>query len=176
MVADAGVPYATITLGTAPRTPGRCVGTIRLEKGDAIRALVRDCVKSSVRSVLQVDFGKDTYVDASSSFRLDNIFVERLSIPLMRCRNLDDVVEAARGLDVAVPWWREMDEARQGVLLNMAFNMGVPRLMGFKKALGAMSIGDYARAGTEMLDSKWAVQVKWRSAELARQMVLGEWE
>ncbi len=95
MVADAGVPYATITLGTAPRTPGRCVGTIRLEKGDAIRALVRDCVKSSVRSVLQVDFGKDTYVDASSSFRLDNIFVERLSIPLMRCRNLDDVVEAA---------------------------------------------------------------------------------
>jgi lysozyme len=89
---------------------------------------------------------------------------------------VDDVVEAARGLDVAVPWWREMDEARQGVLLNMAFNMGVPRLMGFKKALGAMSIGDYARAGTEMLDSKWAVQVKWRSAELARQMVLGEWE
>ena len=89
---------------------------------------------------------------------------------------VDDVVEAARGLDVAVPWWREMDEARQGVLLNMAFNMGISRLMGFKKALGAMSIGDYARAGTEMLDSKWAVQVKWRSAELARQMVLGEWE
>ena len=38
MVADAGVPYATITLGTAPRTPGRCVGTIRLEKGDMIFA------------------------------------------------------------------------------------------------------------------------------------------
>ena len=29
MVADAGVPYATITLGAASRTPGRCVGTPR---------------------------------------------------------------------------------------------------------------------------------------------------
>ena len=72
--------------------------------------------------------------------------------------------------------WRKMDEPRQAVLLNMAFNLGVPKLMGFKRALSAMSIGDYPRAGTEMLDSKWAKQVKGRAAELARQMVLGCWE
>ena len=93
MVADAGVPYATITLGAAPRTPGRCCGTIRLEKDSAIGKMVGD---SAVRSVLQVDFGKDTYVDAAPAFCAGHISVERLSIPLMRCRDLDDVVEMAR--------------------------------------------------------------------------------
>ena len=95
-VADAGVPHATITLGTAPRTPGRCCGTIRLEKDVAIGEMVDDCLKSQVRSVMQVDFGKDTYVDATSVFRDRHIYVERLSIPLMRCRDLDDVVEMSR--------------------------------------------------------------------------------
>ena len=95
MVAEAGVPYATTTLGTAPRTPGRCCGTIRLENDVAMGAMVRDCVQCQVRSALQVDFGKDTYVDASSAFLTRHISVERLSISLVRCRNLDDVVESA---------------------------------------------------------------------------------
>ena len=87
-----------------------------------------------------------------------------------------DVKSVARELDDKLGWWRKMEEPRQGVLLNMAFNMGVPKLLSFKRALGAMKIGDYARAGTEMLDSQWALQVKGRAAELARQMVLGAWE
>jgi lysozyme len=69
-----------------------------------------------------------------------------------------------------------MEAPRQAVLLNMAFNLGVGGLLGFKRALGAMRIEDYARAGTEMLDSTWARQVKGRAAELARQMMLGVWE
>jgi lysozyme len=90
---------------------------------------------------------------------------------------LEDVACIAEELDDKLPWWRTMEEPRQAVLLNMAYNMGVPRLLAFKRALGAMRIGDYARAGTEMLDSRWArEQVRSRAAELARQMVLGDWE
>ena len=96
MVAEAGVPYATVTLGTAPRTPGRCCGTIRLEDEVALGAMVGDCIKCQVRSALQVDFGKDTYIDASLTFRARHISVERLPIPFVRCRDLDDVVESAR--------------------------------------------------------------------------------
>lgn len=88
----------------------------------------------------------------------------------------EDIYGIAEGLDFLWPWWRELDRPRQGVLLNMAFNMGVPRLRTFKRMLGALRAGDYPRAGTEMLDSKWAKQVRGRAAELARQMVLGEWE
>lgn len=87
-----------------------------------------------------------------------------------------DVQAVAKELDAAFPWWRDMSFPRQAVLLNMAFNMGLPKLKTFKKAIGAMSIGDYPRAGTEMLDSRWMEQVRGRAAELARQMVLGVWE
>ena len=89
---------------------------------------------------------------------------------------VESVVFFAAQLDEKIPWWRELDEPRQGVILNMGFNLGVSGLLGFKRALGAMKIGDYARAGTEMLDSRWAGQVRGRAAELARQMVLGDWE
>lgn len=87
-----------------------------------------------------------------------------------------DVKAVARELDDKLGWWRKMEEPRQAVVLNMAFNMGVPRLQTFKMALSAMKIGDFNRAGTEMLDSRWAEQVRGRAAELARQMVLGDWE
>lgn len=106
--------------------------------------------------------------------------VEKVGDTITRTRAdqllLEDVSLLADELDSRISWWRTLDEPRQGVLLNMAFNMGTPKLMGFKRALGAMKIGDYARAGTEMLDSQWARQVRGRAAELARQMVLGDWE
>lgn len=107
--------------------------------------------------------GVEKVGDAISRTRADQLLVE-------------DVAFLAEELDDKLPWWRKMDEPRQGVLLNMAFNMGVPKLMGFKRALSAMKIGDYNRAGSEMLDSQWARQVRGRAAELARQMVLGDWE
>lgn len=95
MIADAGVPYATTTLGTAPRTPGRCCGVIHLDKDMAMRSMVDGCARCHVRSALQVDFGKDTYADATPAFHARDIFVERLSVPIMRCRDLDDVVDLA---------------------------------------------------------------------------------
>lgn len=88
----------------------------------------------------------------------------------------DDVKLSSRELDRAYPWWRGMSEARQAVLLNMHFNMGMGKLKTFKMALAAMEAGDWSEAGRQMLASRWAGQVKGRAAELARQMVLGEWE
>jgi lysozyme len=38
----------------------------------------------------------------------------------------------------------------------MCFNMGIGRLLGFKKALIAMRQGKFSIAADEMLDSKWA--------------------
>lgn len=82
----------------------------------------------------------------------------------------NDVVIVENELDKAFPWWRDMSEIRQRVLADMAFNMGVPRLKGFKNALSAMQQGDYADAADEMLDSIWAKQVGTRAARLAHMM------
>ncbi len=68
-----------------------------------------------------------------------------------------------------------LDEARQYVLIDMCFNMGLSRLMTFKKMLLALEKGLYQNAADEMLDSKWAKQVSRRAEFLAQIMRTGIW-
>ena len=56
------------------------------------------------------------------------------------------------------------------VLVNMAFNIGRPRLSRFKKMLAAVNEGKYVKASQEMIDSKWFHQVGRRSVELTEMM------
>lgn len=67
-----------------------------------------------------------------------------------------------------------LDAVRQLVLIDMAFNMGVPRLKKFKKMWAAIHVDDFTVASKEMLDSRWANQVKSRSTKLAHAMYSGE--
>jgi lysozyme len=92
-------------------------------------------------------------------------------IDLMLSNDID-LVE--RELDRRVPWWREMSDARQNVLANMCFNLGITRLLGFTKTLALMRAGRYDAAAQEMLDSKWAKQVGARAVRLAALMRKGE--
>ena len=70
----------------------------------------------------------------------------------------------------------DLDSVRQLVLVDMAFNMGVPRLRKFKKMWAAIHEEDFRTAAKEMLDSRWAVQVKLRSHKLAHAMHHGEFK
>ena len=85
----------------------------------------------------------------------------------------DDVAVVAAELDNKLPWWRNLDNKRQNVIANMAFNMGVPKLQGFVHFLAALKAGDYATAATEMLDSLWAKQVGDRADRLSN-VIRGE--
>ena len=49
----------------------------------------------------------------------------------------------------------------------------MPRFSKFRKMLAAMEEGDFDQAAQEMLDSRWAEQVKGRAIELARRMAMG---
>lgn len=69
-----------------------------------------------------------------------------------------------------------LDDVRKAVLMNMAFNLGVPGLMGFKRMWAALERKDYVGAAAEMLQSRWAKQVGSRSTELAQQMAQGRWQ
>ena len=63
--------------------------------------------------------------------------------------------------------------ARQNVLINMAFNLGVRGLYGFKKMWKAITRQDFDKAAYEMLNSKWKRQVGDRAQELAELMKKG---
>lgn len=82
----------------------------------------------------------------------------------------DDISTVEAGLDRTFPWWRDLSEVRQRVVANMAFNLGIVRLMGFKRTIEAMQDGDFALAANEMLESKWSVQVGDRARRLATMM------
>lgn len=82
----------------------------------------------------------------------------------------DDLNEVINQCLHAFPWFAELTLPRQRVLIDMCFNLGLPRLLGFKKFLEAVSLGNYDTAADEMLDSLWAKQVKGRALELAQMM------
>lgn len=68
-----------------------------------------------------------------------------------------------------------LNEARQYVLIDMCFNIGISKLLSFKKMLKALKNNDYSLAAKEMLASKWAAQVPGRAKELSEIMETGEW-
>lgn len=84
-----------------------------------------------------------------------------------------DVVHTESSLDVQLPWWRTLDDVRQDVLVNMAFNMGVSHLAQFHNTLAAAKAGQWAQAAAGMLASLWARQVGHRAERLAEQMLTG---
>lgn len=76
-------------------------------------------------------------------------------------------------LQKALPWVAQLDEVRQRVLLDMAFNLGIQGLLTFKNTLATIKAGDYEKAGPMMLDSRWAGQVGKRAERLSTMMVTG---
>ncbi|MES1979538.1 MAG: glycoside hydrolase family protein [Pseudomonadota bacterium] len=84
-----------------------------------------------------------------------------------------DVLDVFNDLDRVFPWWRNMSMVRQRVIANMCFNLGAPRLAGFKNTLAAMEQGRYTTAAAGMMASLWAKQVGKRAERLAEMMVNG---
>lgn len=76
----------------------------------------------------------------------------------------------------AIPFFKNLNRARQWVLINMAFNMGTAGLLKFKNTLKAIEEKRYHDAAEGMMNSKWAGQVGRRALELARQMDTGKFE
>ncbi len=67
-----------------------------------------------------------------------------------------------------------LDSVRQLILMDMAFNMGVPRLCKFKLMWNAIHEQNWEASSREMLDSRWARQVGRRAKILSEAMKSGE--
>ena len=91
---------------------------------------------------------------------------------IMECLN-NDIKIVCDELDMKEPWWRNLSDNRQRDLANMCFNLGHPRLSGFKKFIGAMQVSDWEKAAIEMMDSKWSSQVGDRAVRLRDRVLRG---
>jgi lysozyme len=133
--------------------------TQQLKKDEGFRRMPY----KDTRDVLTVGYGFNLDSDGLSMEESDAVLEIRV-----RNRYLE--------LATALPWFEQLDAPRQGVLLNMAYNLGVHGLLEFRQLLSALQAGDYATAADEMLSSAWAHQVGARAQRLAAQMRTGEWQ
>jgi len=85
----------------------------------------------------------------------------------------NDVFPRYDALVAALPWVVELSSVRQGVLLEMAYQMGLSGLLTFKRTLAAVRWHHYTYASRSMLDSLWAKQTPARAARLAAIMRTG---
>lgn len=139
------------------------VGVERIEVENILSDLRRDeglRLKSYIDSV-----GKSTI---GYGHNLDDLGIsERVAELLLE----EDFINTVTELNRRLPWWTDLPKSQRQGLANMAFNLGLPKLVKFKKMLGALKRGNKARAAAEALDSKWARQVgerAWRIASLYR--------
>lgn len=87
---------------------------------------------------------------------------------------INDIVICENDLDRALPWWRELDDIRQRVMIDLCFNLGITKLLGFKNTLKHIQGRRWREAGAGLKASLWYKQVKLRGDRLIAMMVTGK--
>lgn len=95
----------------------------------------------------------------------------RESEAIFRMRN--DLAAVKREAEKLL-FFSKLNLVRQNVIIEMIFNLGMPRFLEFKKLIKAIEAENWNNAVVEMLDSRWAKQVHNRATTLSRQMGSGE--
>lgn len=101
---------------------------------------------------------------------LDDVGISQSEADMLLEHDLEKVIAQ---LSYRLPWWANVSEKRQHVLINMAFNLGIDGLLKFKNTLALIQAGKYQEASVAMLDSRWANQVGNRAKRLAEEMRQG---
>lgn len=96
------------------------------------------------------------YLTIGFGRNLDTKGITELEAELMLLNDINDVQNQ---LDSMLPWWREINESSQRVLLDMCFNLGMKGLLKFEKMLGLLRAKQYNAAASELINSKYAKQV-----------------
>ena len=87
----------------------------------------------------------------------------------------NDLVGVQDEVAAAFAFYKNLEPIRQDALCNLCFNLGLPRLMKFKLALGHLQNGNFEESADEFLDSLWAKQVGQRAFEVADMIRTGDY-
>ena len=62
-------------------------------------------------------------------------------------------------LDKQWPIWNTFPEDAKAIVMDLVFNMGINTWLSFRKTRAYMELGEWEKAGKELLNSKYAQQV-----------------
>jgi len=80
----------------------------------------------------------------------------------------NDINRCEKDLRLYFAWYDQKKENVQMVLINMCFNLGISKLLQFKKTLELIQFDKFNEAAEEVLKSKWAEQVGDRAKRLSK--------
>ena len=120
-----------------------------------------------VDSVGKITLGVGRNIDKNGGIGLSTDEIDYLLV--------NDVERVEAELLAAFNWYKMLGDARKDAIMDMCFNMGLPRFKKFKKALAGMAKGDYKTAAIEFLDSRWANQVGQRAITVTDIIRSGEY-
>jgi lysozyme len=106
---------------------------------------------------------------------MDEIYETELSdadVEYLLSNDIDRVVDE---INDNFEWFAGLNDVRKEVVVNMVFNLGLPRFKQFKKMIAAIKDGDFDRASREGMDSRWYTQVGDRGPRLMVALLTGQW-
>lgn len=110
-------------------------------------------------------------------FNLDDVGLYDNEIDFILWNRLEQTVIILQRI---LPFFNELDEVRQAVLIDMCYNLGPEPFDGdgFKDwpiFVRQLQDGDFKAAAENMRKTKWASQVKGRAVRLSNMMETGQW-
>lgn len=112
---------------------------------------------------------KFPYVDTTGNLTIGvghNLTAKGLTDGQIRIILTDDITDAINFLNSHLPWVVFLDDVRQRVLADMAFNL-MGKVLDFKNMLAAIQAKDWNRAADELLNSAFAHQTGQRAKDLS---------
>lgn len=88
----------------------------------------------------------------------------------------NDVTRCIKELGKAFSWFSGLDEVRRDAMINLCFQLGLPKLLKFQNFLAEMAEGNYELAAPHLLDSLYARQTPARANEIAEMIVSGKYK
>jgi lysozyme len=79
----------------------------------------------------------------------------------------NDINRTLGAVDAKLPWLKDLSDARQRAIVNMAFQLGINGLLEFKNMLNFLKLGKYKEAAAQALDSAWSKQTPERAKRIA---------
>jgi lysozyme len=104
-----------------------------------------------------------------------NLEVLEIDLATARAWMHKKIEEVTKSLSDETPW-SYLNGVRQGVLIEMGYQLGFAGCKKFVKMWEALGDHDYPRAAREMGNSRWARQTQKRVAELQARMLYGTWD
>jgi len=100
---------------------------------------------------------------------LDTNGITKQEAELLLMNDIKNATKQAKTLD----FYQGLTAARQEVIIELVYNLGLKGFKTFTRAIKAIERADYEVAGNELLDSKWCRQVGLRALTLSNTMKNG---